>query len=42
MKNCNSTSLNGKNLHEDVNSLVGIPFILSNDVKCFAVAVTCF
>jgi fructokinase len=38
MKNCNSTSLNGQNLNEDINSLVGIPFILSNDANCFAVA----
>jgi len=40
MKNCNSTSLNGKNLKADLESKTGIPFILSNDANCFAVAET--
>jgi predicted NBD/HSP70 family sugar kinase len=40
MKNCNSTSLNGKNLKADLENLTGITFNLSNDANCFAVAET--
>lgn len=40
MKNCNTTSLNGKNLKADLESLTGITFNLSNDANCFAVAET--
>jgi fructokinase len=40
MKNCNSTSLNGKNLKADLEALTGITFNLSNDANCFAVAET--
>lgn len=40
MKNCNSTSLNGKNLKADLETLTGIQFNLSNDANCFAVAET--
>lgn len=40
MKNCNSTSLNGKNLQADLESKTGIAFHLSNDANCFAVAET--
>jgi predicted NBD/HSP70 family sugar kinase len=40
MKNCNSTSLNGKNLKADLETKSGIEFILSNDANCFAVAET--
>ena len=40
MKNCNSTSLNGKNLKADLENKTGITFILSNDANCFAVAET--
>ncbi len=40
MKNCNSTSLNGKNLKADLEALTGISFKLSNDANCFAVAET--
>ena len=40
MKNCNSTSLNGKNLKADLESKTGITFVLSNDANCFAVAET--
>lgn len=40
MKNCNSTSLNGKNLQADLESMTGISFHLSNDANCFAVAET--
>ncbi len=40
MKNCNSTSLNGKNLKADLETQIGITFNLSNDANCFAVAET--
>jgi len=40
MKNCNSTSLNGKNLRADISDFTGIPFVLSNDANCFAIAET--
>ncbi len=40
MKNCNSTSLNGKNLKADIESATGLTFRLSNDANCFAVAET--
>lgn len=40
MKNCNSTSLNGRNLKDDISNLVGVPFTLSNDANCFAIAET--
>ncbi len=38
MKNCNSTSLNGKNLKGDLEAMSGLNFRLSNDANCFAVA----
>ncbi|MFZ1750484.1 MAG: ROK family protein [Saprospiraceae bacterium] len=38
MKNCNSTSLNGKNLKADLENATGILFHMSNDANCFAVA----
>lgn len=40
MKNCNSTSLNGKNLKADLETKSGKEFVLSNDANCFAVAET--
>jgi predicted NBD/HSP70 family sugar kinase len=40
MKNCNSTSLNGKNLKADLEDQIGVTFNLSNDANCFAVAET--
>lgn len=40
MKNCNSTSLNGKNLKADLELKSSIEFVLSNDANCFAVAET--
>ncbi|MBK8349646.1 MAG: ROK family protein [Saprospiraceae bacterium] len=40
MKNCNSTSLNGRNLKYDLEVLTGLEFNLSNDANCFAVAET--
>ena len=40
MKNCNSTSLNGKPLKTDLEKLLGIPVALANDANCFALAET--
>jgi fructokinase len=40
MKNCNSTSLNGRSLKKDLESRLGIPVILANDANCFALAET--
>lgn len=38
MKNCNSTSLNGKPLKKDVEAILGIPIEMANDANCFALA----
>ncbi|MBP9056509.1 MAG: ROK family protein, partial [Saprospiraceae bacterium] len=38
MKNCNSTSLNGKDMKADLEKRTGIKFNFSNDANCFAVA----
>ncbi len=40
MKNCNSTSLNGRNLKLDLENVLGVPFNMSNDANCFAIAET--
>lgn len=40
MKNCNSTSLNGKPLQCDLEKKLGIPVVLANDANCFALAET--
>jgi len=40
MKNCNSTSLNGKPLQKDLEQLLQIPVVLANDANCFALAET--
>ena len=40
MKNCNSTSLNGKALHTDLGDLLGVSVRLANDANCFALAET--
>jgi fructokinase len=40
MKNCNSTSLNGKPLLKDLNERLGLPVIMANDANCFALAET--
>jgi predicted NBD/HSP70 family sugar kinase len=40
MKNCNSTSLNGKPLQSDLEKLLGVPVALANDANCFALAET--
>ena len=41
MKNCNSTSLNGKPLKKDLEEVLGMPVKMANDANCFAVAETC-
>jgi predicted NBD/HSP70 family sugar kinase len=40
MKNCNTTSLNGKPLKDDLEKLLGIQLALANDANCFALAET--
>src|SRR5688500_17131921 len=40
MKNCNSTSLNGRSLKTDLESALGVESILANDANCFALAET--
>jgi predicted NBD/HSP70 family sugar kinase len=41
MKNCNSTSLNGKYLKKDLEVLLGMPVRMANDANCFAAAEAC-
>jgi len=38
MKNCNSTSLNGKPLKTDLEKLLGVKIAMANDANCFALA----
>ena len=38
MKNSNTTILNNKSLKEDLEKKVGVPFLMSNDANCFALA----
>ncbi len=38
MKNSNSTSLNGKPLKKDLESLLGVKIFMANDANCFALA----
>ena len=40
MKNCNSTSLNGRPLQKDLEEMLGVPVSLANDANCFALAET--
>ena len=40
LKNCNSTALNGKPMHRDLEKLLGIKVKMSNDANCFAIAET--
>ena len=40
MKNCNSTSLNGKYLKKDLQNLLGVEMRMANDANCFAAAET--
>ena len=41
MKNCNSTSLNGKYLKKDLEALLDMPVKMANDANCFAAAEAC-
>lgn len=38
MKNCNTTSMNGKAMHKDIENMLGLPVKLANDANCFALA----
>ena len=38
MKNCNSTSINGKPLKKDLEKLLGVKISMANDANCFALA----
>jgi predicted NBD/HSP70 family sugar kinase len=38
MKNCNSTSLNGRALKVDLEKLLDVEFFMANDANCFALA----
>lgn len=38
MKNCNTTCMNGKPMHKDLEEMFGIPVKLANDANCFALA----
>jgi predicted NBD/HSP70 family sugar kinase len=38
MKNCNTTSMNGKPMKQDLSRLLGIPVEVANDANCFALA----
>lgn len=40
MKNCNSISLNGKDLYSDLENLLGCKVNIANDANCFALAET--
>lgn len=38
MKNCNTTCMNGKPMHHDLENMLGVPVKLANDANCFALA----
>ena len=38
MKNSNSTALNGRPLHQDLEKVLGLPIRIANDANCFALA----
>ncbi|GAB4037221.1 ROK family protein [Spirosoma gilvum] len=38
MKNCNTTSLNGKPMKQDLSRLLGLPIEIANDANCLALA----
>lgn len=40
MKNCNTTSLNGRALKADLENILGVPVAIANDANCFALAET--
>jgi fructokinase len=38
MKNCNTTCLNGRQLHADLEARLGLPVCIENDATCFVLA----
>lgn len=40
MKNCNTVCMNGKPMHNDIETVLGVPVKLANDANCFALAET--
>lgn len=42
MKNCNTTALNGRALHADLERALAVPVILQNDANCFALTEASF
>ncbi|MDQ6812341.1 MAG: ROK family protein [Bacteroidota bacterium] len=40
MKNCNTTCMNGKPMHCDLEAVLGVPVKLANDANCFALSET--
>src|SRR5262245_20093109 len=38
LKNSNTTCLNGRPLHADLEARIGLPVVLENDANCFALA----
>ena len=40
LKNSNTTALNGMSLQKSIEKNVGVPFVMSNDANCFAMAET--
>lgn len=38
MKNCNTTSMNGRPMKTDLSNALGVPVELANDANCFALA----
>ncbi|MBA4140284.1 MAG: ROK family protein [Segetibacter sp.] len=40
MKNCNTTCMNGKPMHNDIETVLRLPVKLANDANCFALAET--
>ncbi|PIB36988.1 sugar kinase [Reichenbachiella sp. 5M10] len=40
LKNCNAVHLNGKPLHQDLESKIGVSVAMANDANCFALAET--
>lgn len=40
MKNCNTVSMNGKPMKQDLEALLGVEVVMANDADCFALAET--
>lgn len=40
MKNCNTVSMNGKPMKDDLEKLLGVTVVMANDADCFALAET--